>query len=444
MEINKLVFGGLVIGCLAAAGGGAYLATRHNADGTQGTAVASPAPVAEPATVATEQPVTASEGVVTPEPAAPKARPPRRPPPSHPPRRPRPPVRNAPPRRRVPRPLDATLPRPPRARRRLARPGRLSRCRRPPRPRRWRATAVRCGRPGRRSSPRSPNARLRAPEPVAPPEPQLVELVVPADAVVGLQLETTVSSDRAKVEDAVEARVTRDVRVDGRVAIPAGSLVQGTVTEVVRGGKVRERARLSIRFHTVVVGNGDRLDAAHRRDHPRGQLAGPRERDEDRRRRCGRRDPGRNPRRRQGRGDRRRGRRRRRHRGGHGRRSQHGHDSRRARPSACGSSSPCRSPSRRSDRRHLRRAFTARALSRAVACTGPAVPAGALAARPQVQSTAKEMPMRAVLSLALALALAAPALGPDQGDVSRASPTSPASTPRWLAAAPPRSPRSTP
>ena len=107
----------------------------------------------------------------------------------------------------------------------------------------------------------APEREAPAPEPVAPPEPKLVELVVPADAVVGLQLETTVSSERAKVEDAVEARVTRDVRVDGRVAIPAGSLVQGTVTEVVRGGKVRERARLSIRFHTVVVGNGDlRLD----------------------------------------------------------------------------------------------------------------------------------------------------------------------------------------
>ena len=31
MEINKLVFGGLIAGSLAAAGGGAYLATRHNA-----------------------------------------------------------------------------------------------------------------------------------------------------------------------------------------------------------------------------------------------------------------------------------------------------------------------------------------------------------------------------------------------------------------------------
>jgi len=97
------------------------------------------------------------------------------------------------------------------------------------------------------------------PEPAVRPEPEFVELVVPADAVIGLQLETTVSSDRAKVEDAVEARVTRDVRVSGRVAIPAGSLVHGTVTEVERGGKVRERARLGIRFHTVVLASGDKL-----------------------------------------------------------------------------------------------------------------------------------------------------------------------------------------
>ncbi|HUU35771.1 MAG TPA: hypothetical protein VMW48_17010 [Vicinamibacterales bacterium] len=98
------------------------------------------------------------------------------------------------------------------------------------------------------------------PEPLAPPEPEFLELVVPADAVIGLQLESTVSSDRAKVEDAVDARVTRDVRVAGRVAIAAGSLVHGTVTEVERGGKVRERARLGIRFHTVVLANGDRLN----------------------------------------------------------------------------------------------------------------------------------------------------------------------------------------
>jgi hypothetical protein len=104
-----------------------------------------------------------------------------------------------------------------------------------------------------------PERAAPEPEPMVPAEPEFLELVVPADAVIGLQLESTVSSERAKVEDAVDARVTRDVRVGGRVAIPAGALVHGTVTEVERGGKVRERARLGIRFHTVVLGNGDRL-----------------------------------------------------------------------------------------------------------------------------------------------------------------------------------------
>ncbi|MGE0816434.1 MAG: hypothetical protein AB7O93_24050 [Vicinamibacterales bacterium] len=107
--------------------------------------------------------------------------------------------------------------------------------------------------------PEVPERPAAEPEPVAPPEPEFLDLVVPADAVVGLQLESTVSSDSARVEDAVDARVTRDVRVGGRVAIPAGSVVHGTVIDVQRGGKVRERARLSIRFHTVVLGSGERL-----------------------------------------------------------------------------------------------------------------------------------------------------------------------------------------
>ena len=100
-------------------------------------------------------------------------------------------------------------------------------------------------------------------EPEAPPppaEPETVELVVPADAVLGLQVERTVTSETARVEDRVEARVTRDVRVGDRVAIPAGSIVQGSVMEVERGGKIKERARLGIRFHTVVLADGSRLN----------------------------------------------------------------------------------------------------------------------------------------------------------------------------------------
>lgn len=99
-----------------------------------------------------------------------------------------------------------------------------------------------------------------ASDPPPPPEPEYVELVIPADSVLGLQIERTISTESARVEDPVEARVTRDVRVGDRVAIPAGATVHGSVIEVDRGGKIREAARLAVRFHTLVLADGTRLD----------------------------------------------------------------------------------------------------------------------------------------------------------------------------------------
>ena len=95
--------------------------------------------------------------------------------------------------------------------------------------------------------------------PPAPPEPRFVDLVVAQDSVLGLQMESSLSSEKARVEDQVTARVTRDVRVGDRVAIPAGSVARGEVTMVERGGKVKERARLGIRFTSVVLADGTRV-----------------------------------------------------------------------------------------------------------------------------------------------------------------------------------------
>src|SRR6185503_5366521 len=89
----------------------------------------------------------------------------------------------------------------------------------------------------------------RAPE---PPQKTFEELVVSASSVIGLQTETRITSENARVEDRVEARVTRDVKVGDRVAIPAGARAIGSVMVVERGGKFKERARLGIRFHTLV------------------------------------------------------------------------------------------------------------------------------------------------------------------------------------------------
>jgi hypothetical protein len=102
-----------------------------------------------------------------------------------------------------------------------------------------------------------PVESLPFPEP--PPLPTARELVVSADSVLGLRLESTVSSDTAKVEDRVDARVARDVRVGNDVAIPAGARAIGSVMSVERGGKVKDRARLGIRFHTLVLADGTQV-----------------------------------------------------------------------------------------------------------------------------------------------------------------------------------------
>jgi hypothetical protein len=117
------------------------------------------------------------------------------------------------------------------------------------------------GRAAESSEPVSYEAARRV-EPVEQPkwqEPQVDELIVSADSVIGLQLKNTISSETSQVEDRVEAQVVRDVAVGGRVAIPAGSRVLGAVTVVERGGKVRDRARLGVRFHTLVLDDGTTL-----------------------------------------------------------------------------------------------------------------------------------------------------------------------------------------
>lgn len=243
MEINKLVVGGLMVGCLAAAGAGGYLAMRQSAPAAE---AATPATDAT-ATPDTAQPVTASEGVIAPEPTAPA--PTVTPTPATPS-----PVANATPTRRSETPA--------------ARPSRPapSRPTTPPASQTTHASNTPPPTAGNGSMWESrptvePVTPTREPaEPPPPPAPEFVDLVVPSDSVLGLQVERAISSETANIEDRVDARVLRDIRVDGRVAIPAGSVVQGSVTEVDKGGKVRERAHLAIRFHTVVLADGTKLN----------------------------------------------------------------------------------------------------------------------------------------------------------------------------------------
>jgi type IV secretory pathway VirB10-like protein len=213
----------LAIVCVTAGAGGTYLALRHD-----------PNPVTAAESIAANPgapPVAESEGVIDsapltpptpPQPAAPRSR-------VVPPPAPRTPVRQV--ASRAPRAPEPPLPAPV-----LTQESR---------------SAVPIA-----PAPISDNQASRT---VDPPGPIYDELVVAADSVIGLQLESPVTSEKAQVEDSVTARVTRDVKVGDRVAIPAGAKAFGEVTLVERGGKMRDRARLGVKFTSVVLADGTRL-----------------------------------------------------------------------------------------------------------------------------------------------------------------------------------------
>jgi hypothetical protein len=249
---SRVLAGLLVAGCLTAAGGGAYVAVHQNAAASAAVAPTPDAPVAgEPAA----RPVAETEAVVgdpQPRQAQPVATPAAAPS--------VPTVVASPARPEAQRAATTAAP----ARRESA----------PPPPSRRKdvpaaAAAQPAPAPASAERPASvPAAAPQQPEPVVtevprapeppppPPVPQFEEVVLPTSSVIGLQVDTSLSSERARVEDRVEARVTRDVMADGRLAIPAGARVLGAVTTVERGGKVKERARLGVRFHTLVLADG--------------------------------------------------------------------------------------------------------------------------------------------------------------------------------------------
>jgi hypothetical protein len=256
MGINKLVFAALTAGCLVTAGLGGFLAVRYGQPAAATAEAPAPSPTTTPAAPGV---VTESEGVIAP--AAPT---------------PSPTTAGTPPVARVApetaasssaartRPARETARRPapePESRRASSQPARSAPAPEPPPPQS--APAGNSGtmwetRPAVEAESPATIAEEPAP-PSPPPAPELVDLEVPADSVLGLQVDRTVTSEVARVEDKVNARVTRDVRVGTRVAIPAGSVVTGSVTEVDRGGKMKGKARLAVRFHTVTLADGTQL-----------------------------------------------------------------------------------------------------------------------------------------------------------------------------------------
>jgi type IV secretion system protein VirB10 len=99
-------------------------------------------------------------------------------------------------------------------------------------------------------------AGLLAAQDAAPPAPASAEYTVAAGTRLPLSMINSVSTKHTEMGDRVYLATAFPILVNGRIVIPAGSWVMGTVTEVKKPGRVKGRGELYIRFDNLTLPNG--------------------------------------------------------------------------------------------------------------------------------------------------------------------------------------------
>jgi hypothetical protein len=77
------------------------------------------------------------------------------------------------------------------------------------------------------------------------------EVTIPAGTTLRVRVGESLASNTSHVEQPVRGALSRAIVIGGRTVVPAGSAVQGSVTEARQSGRVKGRARLGLRFHTL-------------------------------------------------------------------------------------------------------------------------------------------------------------------------------------------------
>ncbi len=113
-------------------------------------------------------------------------------------------------------------------------------------------------RPGTQPPPPPPPAPERPPErgaePPAPVQPAARRPnEVPVDTELDVRLRSDLNSGTAQVEDRFTANTTVDLENNGRVLIPAGSVVRGVVTSVTKAGRLERTGKLTLAFDQITI-----------------------------------------------------------------------------------------------------------------------------------------------------------------------------------------------
>jgi len=80
---------------------------------------------------------------------------------------------------------------------------------------------------------------------------------VPSGTELDARLQTGLNSGTAQVEDRFEATTLADLTVDGRVAVPAGSILRGVVSSVEPATRTNRTAKMTVTFDQVTIGGRD-------------------------------------------------------------------------------------------------------------------------------------------------------------------------------------------
>ncbi len=97
------------------------------------------------------------------------------------------------------------------------------------------------------------------------PVPEAADTVlVPAGTALGLELQDSLNTKFTKKGDPVSFKVTPEVLIGGRVAIPRESTVDATVVLAKRGGRAHRKGELRLEFDRMVLTDGTTLPLAAR------------------------------------------------------------------------------------------------------------------------------------------------------------------------------------
>ena len=94
------------------------------------------------------------------------------------------------------------------------------------------------------------------PAPKPAPKPEAVTKTLVVGTEIAIEMTDPVSSKTSQVGDAVRARVTAPVSLDGLTVVPAGAVVSGTVTEAVPLKKIGGAASLGLKFDRLELPSG--------------------------------------------------------------------------------------------------------------------------------------------------------------------------------------------